>query len=646
MRASKETPRKLLLSALCLTSLFAWARAAEAEARWRQLPFFGGPVRSVAAAPSDPRVVYAVAYGGGVFRSDDGGITWAPPSAAASMRGQGVVTVSPADPREVLFSAVQFFLPHFARSRDGGATWERITVGSSDEVGGVIGLVYDPTNSARLYARTFNGLFLSTNDGRTWRRIAFAGSSIGRLYVDPHAPMRLLVLVDLPQGSTLLESGDGGATWIERISSNTAGNPMFAVDRVHPTTLYFTIGAGLLVSEDDGATWREAAGSGDLVGLTNLATTPSGALLAASFYGIQRSVDQGATFGRTRTGDSIGQIALAPDGTLYAAGNFGIWRSTADGATWSRSVRGITGQYVLGLAASGGPRPALLAAGAGLFRGTAGGTLWSPVPKASGIGTFNPYFPPYVLAFSPRDPRLAFAVLDGGVFRSSDGGISWHQIRPLHNYPLGDLGPWRFAFAFDSNDPQTVYFFAGFAGLSFSFYSTDGGETWLHRFRAPELASVAIDPHRTSTLIGVTVTGLLKSDDRGVHWRPIAPEVGKPTVVAFDPRGVLYAGTENSGVWASRDGGTTFRPLGRGLHGERIAMLLADPAHPGRLFASVARRGVFLWDARATAWRKLALDFPAAAFMDGLIALDPSGEGALYAATWGRGVYRLDLGVE
>src|SRR5262245_13313281 len=173
MRASRE-PWRLAALLLGLTGSLAAGSAAGAEPRWRQLPLSGGPVLSIAAAPSDPRVVYTSTYGGGLFRSDDGGATWASPGAAA-LRGYGRVSVSPADPREVSLTATQLPNPHYSRSRDGGATWERVTVGPASEVGGVIDVVHDPSDAARLYARTWNGLFRSTDGGRTWRRLAFPG---------------------------------------------------------------------------------------------------------------------------------------------------------------------------------------------------------------------------------------------------------------------------------------------------------------------------------------------------------------------------------------------------------------------------------------------------------------------------------------
>src|SRR5262249_48855635 len=156
----------------------------------------------------------------------------------------------------------------------------------------------------------------------------------------------------------------------------------------------------------------------------------------------------------------------------------------------------------------------------------------------------------------------------------------------------------RLAFAFDPRDSRKVYFFAGFSGpidaprVNFSFSSSDAGATWVRRRLVPELTSVAIDPRSTDTLVATTAQSLLRSDDVGRHWHPSAPAFPRPPPVAFDRRGALSGGTGRTGVWSSRDGGTTFQPMGRGLEPGRIASLLPDPAQPGRLFASIPQRGV------------------------------------------------------
>ena len=82
-----------------------------------------------------------------------------------------------------------------------------------------------------------------------------------------------------------------------------------------------------------------------------------------------------------------------------------------------------------------------------------------------------------------------------------------------------------------------------------------------------------------------------------VSWEKQINDYGNMEKVAVTYHGgMLYVGTESAGVWASRGGGVTFRPLGHGLERGRIATLLADPGHPGRLFAAIPFPGlVYSW---------------------------------------------------
>jgi photosystem II stability/assembly factor-like uncharacterized protein len=86
------------------------------------------------------------------------------------------------------------------------------------------------------------------------------------------------------------------------------------------------------------------------------------------------------------------------------------------------------------------------------------------------------------LAIDPRDPRILYAGtgfrsnLNGhGVYKSTDGGLSWKSINnglPVDDMPLG--GYYVQAITIDPNDSQTIYA-AGFGGL---YKSTDGGQLW------------------------------------------------------------------------------------------------------------------------------------------------------------------------
>jgi photosystem II stability/assembly factor-like uncharacterized protein len=129
-------------------------------------------IRSLAAAPSDPSVVYAATNDGRVLRSDDGGISFQ--LLLTGNPGWPRVTrelfVHPTDPRTVYLAGAAFGAEKVRRSTDGGLTWERLDAGLPDIP--VNTVAADPRYPVpRLYAGTDAGVYYSPDDGRTWRRL-------------------------------------------------------------------------------------------------------------------------------------------------------------------------------------------------------------------------------------------------------------------------------------------------------------------------------------------------------------------------------------------------------------------------------------------------------------------------------------------
>jgi hypothetical protein len=104
----------------------------------------------------------------------------------------------------------------------------------------------------------------------------------------------------------------------------------------------------------------------------------------------------------------------------------------------------------------------------------------------------------------------------------------------------------------------------------------------------------------------------------------------------------MYLGTAEKGVYVSSDGGDTFAPMNRGLE-TGVATVLVAPSAPTRLYAGVARRGLFQWNADRSRWLPLSRAGLPVADFEGLVTLDPRHPSILYAGTTRRGVFRLDL---
>jgi hypothetical protein len=85
--------------------------------------------------------------------------------------------------------------------------------------------------------------------------------------------------------------------------------------------------------------------------------------------------------------------------------------------------------------------------------------------------------------------------------------------------------------------------------------------------------------------------------------------------------------------------------MNRGLESAVITTLLIDPKNPDNLYAAVAMKGVFRWNAQARKWTPIGngndgLPLPS---FQGVLALDPQDPSILYAGTADQGVFRLDL---
>src|SRR6266446_3263938 len=165
----------------------------------------------------------------------------------------------------------------------------------------------------------------------------------------------------------------------------------------------------------------------------------------------------------------------------------------------------------------------------------------------------------------PTVTTLYAATLDGGVFKSTDGGGSWTTAN------TGLTVPSVRTLAIDPTTPSILY--AGTAGDGV-FKSTDGGNSWSAANAGLEFTDVfglAIDPTTPTTLYVGTSSGFVfKSTDGGGNWSAVFDSWGAAVQgLAIDPRNVpattIYAGTHGYGVFKSTDGGDSWNPVNTGM---------------------------------------------------------------------------------
>ncbi|HEV2387858.1 MAG TPA: hypothetical protein VGS20_11450 [Candidatus Acidoferrales bacterium] len=293
-RALRAAP---LLAALALLVIAAAAQTERgernplAQLRWRFIGPNGNRAAAVAGEPGNPMVDYLGAAAGGIWKTENGGVTWRPVFDHEDVSAIGALAVAQSAPNVVWAGT--------------GETW-----------------------LIRAYYPMGDGVYKSTDDGGHWQHMGLeATGHIGRIVIDPHDPQRVFVCALGQAFRPQPERGvyrtlDGGRTWqqVLAVDANTGCSDL-AMDPQAPNTLYAGMwpllihpwaissgGAtgGVYVTHDGGATWAKAAGHGmpaadHPIGKVAVAVAPSNhhrvyALLQDTQPSLYRSDDSGATW--------------------------------------------------------------------------------------------------------------------------------------------------------------------------------------------------------------------------------------------------------------------------------------------------------------------------------------------------------------
>ncbi|HKQ79572.1 MAG TPA: glycosyl hydrolase [Blastocatellia bacterium] len=228
--------------------------------RWRNIgPFRGGRSVAVAGVASQPMVYYFGGTGGGVFKTTDGGVNWTPVSDGQPFGTGtvGAIEVSQSDPNVIYVgmgeSCIRGNFSHgdgVYKSTDAGKTWRRVGLDDSRIIGRIR---IHPRNPDLVYVAALGhaagpneqrGVFRSKDGGKSWERVLFKSNKAGAvdLILDPSNPNVIYASIwevkrtpySLESGGTdsgLYKSTDAGDTWNE-ISRNSGGPKGAALGKI------------------------------------------------------------------------------------------------------------------------------------------------------------------------------------------------------------------------------------------------------------------------------------------------------------------------------------------------------------------------------------------------------------------------------
>ena len=252
--------------------------------------FLSGRIADIAIHPNNDNVWYVATGSSGVWKTENSGTTYTPIFDNETTYSTGCVTIDPSDPsiiwlgtgenvggRHVAFGDGVF------KSENGGKSWKNMGLRKSEHISEII---VHPNNSNIIWAASQGplwspggerGLYKSTDGGENWKKVLGGGKWTGvtDIHMDPRNPDRIYAatwqrhrtvaaLMGGGPESGLHRSEDGGETWTELKSGlpNYAGKIGFTLSPQKPDVLYASIelekrNGAVYKSEDRGSSWKK-----------------------------------------------------------------------------------------------------------------------------------------------------------------------------------------------------------------------------------------------------------------------------------------------------------------------------------------------------------------------------------------------------
>ena len=592
---------------------------------WANYASVSGRVSSIAVDPRDGNVVYIGAAQGGVWKSSDGGATWAPLTDQLSSLASGCVTLDPHNPDvvyygtgELHYSGDSFYGDGLFRSSDAGATWSKIA--SAATVGSYISRVrVSPADSNIVFVGSSSGFFRSTDRGASWN-ISFGAPPFpcDDIAISTTDPQKVFAARN---SSGVWRSTNGGVTFLKLaggLPTSSVGRVQIAIAPSNGAVLYAsysnTSGAllGIYKSTNGGSTWTKQAAAPNYLGgqgwydhFVVVSPTDANLCIAGGVYpygagtqGVVKTTDGGASWADITAGVDGSTLhpdqhygTFGPDGTLWVANDGGVWKSIDLGAHWINCTAGL------------------------------------------GIAQF------YTVGLHPSDPSAILGgTQDNGTVRSS-GSLAWPEVI------AGDGGP----AVYESSDPG--YYYSTYIRMKELYrwngplFNADVSGPWeAAGDRADWCNSPLISDPASPNRILAGTHRVYESLTRGDSWTLISGDLtGTPNgvlralAVAPASPGMIYAGSSDGYVQVTVDDGALWNLRNAGLPAQTVTDIVVDPLLSNHAYLSL--------DVTSGA-RVSKTDDAGVAWVDATGDLPVNLRGMSLAADWRASPERLYLGTD
>ncbi|HEX8439923.1 WD40/YVTN/BNR-like repeat-containing protein [Archangium sp.] len=657
-----------------------------------------GRVRNILIDPTNANTLYAAFAGGGVWKSTDGGATWAPKTETLGSLSVGSLEMDPNNSQTLYLGLGDPFDGTgvgLVKSIDGGNTWfAPVYLGNSTSI---TDIQVVPGNSSIVLATTNTGIFRSVDAGATWSAVSlstgfaeapsawsigWAGGTkfIATLEAEP----------SYTSGNTqgqVWVTADNGATWtratgvtstagLERmtvavapsnrntvyvLASNPSGQLADIYKSTNGGTSFTALGAAAKRYSNGNTEARNVSalfnGQGWYDQMIVVHPTNANLVYFGGALHMAKTTDGGSTF--SQVSNWLGQFSLpyvhadfhtatfdATGTKLYVGNDGGLFVTADGGATFSDSLNvGIASHLIYDIGSSAGDRSAVIA---GLQDNGTRVRVGSTSVYNQEIGGDG-----FDCEIHPDGKTMLGTLYYTRIYKSTDGGLNFASASTgITESNNSSSAPFNTVLARWDGDAtgNTVYTYSNAKVYKSTNYATSWTALGVTGLPTGLVIRGIGTAKSNGSIVGIVASGgrVFLTNNGGTSWTQagVLPNNGLSTSsIAFDPTNpnTLYVTSvapdaTKAHTWKSTDFGATFTAIENGLPaGVPVNQISVDPGSSSTLYAAT-HLGVYRSTDAGASWSRFGTGMPLVNVTDIEILPDSS---LVRAATFGRSVWEL-----
>lgn len=614
-----------------------------------------GRLTFMAIHPSNEQVIYVCSPGGGIWKTINGGTTWAPlTDNNASWMTIYSLTIDPVN-QNIVYAGMANSVG-IIKSTNAGSSWAATGAGPS---GNVRKILVHPTSTNIVFAACTNGIWRSTNGGTSWIQVHTGGKEDIEFKPDD-------VNIMYATGNDMVRSTDNGVSWTPVGAAQgitNTGRTLVSVSIANPNIVYAV--------QASGSTFGRLYRSVD-AGLNFVTTVVGNPASGTNYFGYESN---GTGTGGQATYDMAMDVSPVNANDVYIAGII-CWRSTNGGTSFTPLTEwflpnslGYNHADVHGLFWINSTIYSL--SDGGIYKSTDNGDNWTDLSPGLNIRQF------YRMANSPTNSTvITGGAQDNGsvarqasgtwvdwlgadgmeglvsptdhlkIWGTSQGGALYRSLNGGNTYSgLGQPSSGQWVTPLWMHPTNETILYGGWTGV---YKSTNSGTNWTNLSSGvitTTLSDLAVAPSNPNQIYASTGATLYVTTNEGANWvvRTAPATINDICVDPANPNKIWVALNSSSNrVMVSTDAGATFTNISGNLPAIVARTVVVDDNVPRNLYVGM-NIGVYHKAEPDVNWNNYSDNLPLVAINELEIQ---QAAGKLRVATYGRGIWESPLATD